>query len=95
MSPEQVRGERTIDQRSDIYSVGSLIFECLTGRPPFQHKAETLVLQKVLSEPAPPVESLRPDTPAALALAVNRALCKEPADRWQTAAEMRRVILGT
>ena len=94
MSPEQVRGERTIDHRSDIYSVGSLIFECLTGRTPFQHKAETVVLQKVLSEQAPPVESLRPDTPASLALAVNRALEKEPADRWQSAADMKRALGG-
>jgi serine/threonine-protein kinase len=94
MSPEQVRGERTIDQRSDIYSVGSLLFECLTGRTPFQHKAETLVLQKVLTEPAPPVRSLRPDTPAALAAAIDRALRKEPADRWQTALEMKQAVAG-
>ena len=94
MSPEQVRGERTIDHRSDIYSVGSLLFECLTGRTPFQHKAETLVLQKVLSEPAVPVESLRPATPEALAMAVNRALCKEPADRWQSALDMKRALRG-
>ena len=94
MSPEQVRGERNIDQRSDIYSVGSLMFECLAGRTPFQHKAETLVLQKVLNEPAPPVESLRPETPASLAHAVNRALAKEPPDRWQSAAEMKRALMG-
>ena len=94
MSPEQVRGERNIDQRSDIYSVGSLMFECLAGRTPFQHKAETLVLQKVLNEPAPPVESLRPETPASLAHAVNRALAQEPPDRWQSAAEMKRALMG-
>ena len=94
MSPEQVRGERNIDQRSDIYSVGSLMFECLAGRTPFQHKAETLVLQKVLNEPAPPVESLRPETPASLAHAVNRALAQEPPDRGQSAAEMKRALMG-
>jgi eukaryotic-like serine/threonine-protein kinase len=92
MSPEQVRGERDLDQRTDIYSVGSLVFECLTGRPPFQHKADTVVLQKVLNDPAPPVQSLRPETPAALAAAVDRALLKEPADRWQTALEMKRAL---
>jgi serine/threonine-protein kinase len=94
MSPEQVRGESDIDQRSDIYSVGSLVFECLAGRPPFQHKVDTVVLHKVLNEPAPPVQSLRPDTPAALAAAVDRALLKEPADRWQSAAEMKRALSG-
>jgi serine/threonine protein kinase len=92
MSPEQVRGERDLDQRTDIYSVGSLVFECLTGRPPFQHRADTVVLQKVLNEPAPPVQSLRPDAPAALAAAVDRALLKDPADRWQSALEMKRAL---
>lgn len=95
MSPEQVRGERDLDQRTDIYSVGSLVFECLTGRPPFQHRADTVVLQKVLNEPAPPVQSLRPDAPSALAAAVDRALLKDPADRWQSALEMKRALSGT
>jgi serine/threonine protein kinase len=89
MSPEQIRGERALDQRTDIYSVGSLIFECLAGRPPFQHKADTAVLQMVLNEPAPPVRGFRPDTPPGLAAAVDRALRKEPADRWQSAAAMK------
>jgi serine/threonine-protein kinase len=94
MSPEQIRGERTIDHRSDIYSTGSLIFECLTGRPPFSHKIETMVLQKVLTEEPPPVQSLRPDTPASLARAIDRALRKEPAERWQSADEMREALTG-
>jgi serine/threonine protein kinase len=94
MSPEQIRGERALDQRTDIYSVGSLIFECLAGRPPFQHKADTVVLQMVLNEPAPPVRALRPDTPPPLAAAVDRALAKLPSDRWQTALEMKQAMGG-
>ena len=94
MSPEQIRGERALDQRTDIYSVGSLIFECLAGRPPFQHKADTAVLQMVLNEPAPPVRSFRPDTPPGLAEAVDRALHKEPADRWQSAAAMKAAMMS-
>jgi serine/threonine-protein kinase len=94
MSPEQIRGERNLDQRTDIYSVGSLIFECLTGRPPFQHKADTVVFQMVLNEAAPPVRSLRPDTPAGLAEAVDRALRKDPAERWQSALAMKAAMGG-
>ena len=94
MSPEQIRGERALDQRTDIYSVGSLIFECLAGRPPFQHKADTAVLQMVLNEPAPPVRNFRPDTPPGLAEAVDRALHKEPADRWQSAAAMKAAMMS-
>jgi serine/threonine-protein kinase len=95
MSPEQIRGERAIDHRADVYSMGSLLFECLVGRPPFQHKVEALVLQKVLTEAAPPVQSLRPDVPAGLAAAIERALRKEPEERWPTAEAMRDALAGT
>lgn len=93
MSPEQIRGERTIDQRSDLYSLGSLLFECLAGRPPFQHKVEAVVLQKVLSEDPPPLRSLRPDTPPALAAVIDRALAKDPDLRWPTALAMRDALV--
>jgi serine/threonine-protein kinase len=92
MSPEQINGDQKIDGRSDLYSLGCVLFECLTGRPPFVRRKEAVVLQLHLTEPAPDVRSMRPDVPPDLANAINKALAKEPADRWQSAAEMRHIL---
>jgi serine/threonine protein kinase len=92
MSPEQVLGELDIDHRSDIYSLGCVLFECLAGRPPFQHAREEIVLRMQQTERAPDVRSLRPDTPRTLAVGIERALEKERDRRWPTAAEMREAI---
>jgi serine/threonine-protein kinase len=89
MSPEQINGDQDIDCRSDLYSLGCVLFECLAGRPPFVRSREVVVLQLHLSEPAPDVRSLRPDVPPDLASAINKALAKLPGERWQSAAEMR------
>jgi serine/threonine-protein kinase len=94
MSPEQIRGLRDIDHRSDLYSLACVLFECLTGRAPFVHKVEGIVLQKHLTEPPPRVETLRSDTPKRLADVIDRALAKEPGDRYPTAAAMREALLG-
>jgi len=88
MSPEQIAATQEIDHRSDFYSLGCVLFECLTGQPPFAHRNEAAVLQLHLTQPAPDVRSLRPDVPAPLATAIGRALAKRPEDRWQSAAEM-------
>jgi serine/threonine protein kinase len=92
MSPEQVLGELDIDHRSDIYSLGCVLFECLTGRPPFQHAREEIVLRMQQTEPAPDIRSFRPEASPGLATAVARALEKERKLRWETAAEMRAAI---
>jgi serine/threonine protein kinase len=92
MSPEQINGDEKIDGRSDLYSLGCVLFECLTGRPPFVWRKEAVVLQLHLTEPPPDVRSLRPDVPAELANAIGKALAKEPGDRWQSAAEMRDIL---
>jgi serine/threonine-protein kinase len=88
MSPEQVSGAATIDHRSDIYSTGCVLYECLAGRPPFTHPREEMVLRLQQSEPARDVRDLRQDAPAPLAAGIMRALEKDPAARWQTAEEM-------
>jgi serine/threonine-protein kinase len=88
MSPEQVAGSLEIDYRSDIYSLGCVMFECLSGRPPFHDPLEQAVLKMHASQDAPDVRRLRRDTPKALAAAVARALEKEPKDRWQSAGAM-------
>jgi len=92
MSPEQIRGVRELDPRSDLYSVGCVLFECLAGEPPFVHANELVVLRRHLTEAAPPLRARRSDAPPDLASAVDRALAKEPSDRWPSAAEMARAL---
>jgi serine/threonine protein kinase len=94
MSPEQISAARDIDHRSDIYSLGCLLFECLTGRPPFVHRNEAIVLQLHLSQPAEDVRSFRGDAPAELATGIARALAKKPEDRWTAASIMREALGG-
>jgi serine/threonine protein kinase len=93
MSPEQALGERELDGRSDIYSLGVVGYQMLAGRTPFRAANTPAMLVKHLSETPHPVESLRPDAPVALARAVMRALAKKPEDRWSDAAELRAAIL--
>ncbi len=88
LSPEQARGE-TVDNRSDIYSAGTLLYELLTGRPPFIGDSPVSVAyQHVRSVPTPPSE-LDPEITEAMDSIVLKALEKDPADRYQTAKEMR------
>jgi serine/threonine-protein kinase len=94
MSPEQINADQRIDGRSDLYSLGCVLFECLAGRPPFVWRKEAVVLQLHLTEPAPDVRTLRPDVTADLAQAINKALAKQPEDRWQSACQMRGVLAG-
>jgi serine/threonine-protein kinase len=89
MSPEQITAATSIDHRCDVYSMGCLLFECLAGQPPFQHRNEAVVLQLHLTQAAPDVRTLRSDTPAELAQAIARALAKNPSDRWPSATAMR------
>jgi len=92
MSPEQINGDENIDGRSDLYSLGCVLFECLAGRPPFVWRKETVVLQLHLTEPASDVRTFRPDVPPHLAEAINKALAKSPGERWQSAGEMRDIL---
>ena len=94
MSPEQITALKEIDHRSDIYSLGCVLFEGLAGQPPFQHRNEAVVLQLHLTQPAPDLRTLRPDAPRELTEAIARALAKAPEGRWQTAAAMRESLAG-
>jgi serine/threonine-protein kinase len=88
MSPEQVQAATDIDHRTDLYSVGCVMFESLAGRPPFQHPNEVVVLQMHLNDAPPDVREFRPETPAVLADVIAKALKKERAERWASAALM-------
>jgi len=88
MSPEQATGQAHIDHRSDIYAVGILGYELLTGKPPFvAATAQAVLSAQVLERPAP-VTDRRPAVPEALSDLLMRCLQKNPADRWQSAEEI-------
>jgi serine/threonine protein kinase len=94
MSPEQVQGVPDIDHRSDLYSLGCVLFECLCGRPAFAAEREDIVLKLHLETRAPAVGPLRRDVPPWLETVVARSL--EPARdaRWQSAEEMREAMVA-
>ena len=92
MSPEQAAGDREIDGRSDIYSLGVVGFEMLAGELPFLAPTVPGILLKQITEGAPPLMRKRPDCPEDLAACVMRSLEKEPEARWPTADALRRAL---
>jgi len=87
MSPEQVRGQRA-DARSDVFAVGCLFYELLAGRKPFDAESMHGVLYKIMQEEPVPVREAAPGTPEALAQVVDRALAKNPDQRFASAGDM-------
>jgi protein kinase-like protein len=94
MSPEQALGEREIDGRSDIYSLGVVGYQMLAGEPPFTASNTPALLMKHVSEPPRPITQLRPDAPPTLVGAITRALAKKPEERWRDAAQFRDAVAG-
>ena len=88
MSPEQARGQREIDGRSDLFSLGCVLFKCLTGRAPFEGTGIMAMLAKMLLEDVPRTRAARPEVPEALDALVARLTRKDPAERYQTAREL-------
>jgi Protein kinase domain len=94
MSPEQARGDHGIDHRSDLYSLGCLLYQALTGRPPFTGGNQLAVLRMQIDDPPMAPRTLVPDLPEALDELVMRLLAKDPAERPGTAAEVRDALGG-
>jgi serine/threonine-protein kinase len=88
MSPEQATGDRELDARSDIYSLGAVVYEMLTGEPPHGGKSVQAIVAKILSERPSPITQTRDLVPPNVDAAVQKALAKSPADRFTSAREL-------
>jgi serine/threonine protein kinase len=88
MSPEQAEALSNVDERSDLYSVGAIAFECLTGRPPHVGETDALVLQSIRSSDAPSVRSIEPSLPERLGAFVDKALAHDRTARFTSARQM-------
>ncbi|HKH93594.1 MAG TPA: serine/threonine-protein kinase, partial [Gemmatimonadaceae bacterium] len=91
MAPEQATADPTTDHRADLYSVGVVGYELLTGVPPFSGTSQQVITQHLTTPPVP-LASRRPDVPDALASVIMRALAKDPAERPQSAREMMEAL---
>ncbi|HEU5169871.1 MAG TPA: protein kinase [Gemmatimonadales bacterium] len=94
MSPEQASGEGPVDARSDICALGAVVFEALTGRPPFEGTSARIVMTRRLLEPPPSARALRPDLPKPVDLALLRAMARRPEERFGSASEFGAALAG-
>ncbi|HXJ23224.1 MAG TPA: serine/threonine-protein kinase [Polyangia bacterium] len=94
MSPEQCKGSGVLDHRTDIYSLGVMLFEMLAGRPPFMAEGVGELFAKHMLQEAPQLLDFAPSTPPQMAAAVMKSLAKDPADRFQSMDDFRKALTG-
>ena len=92
MSPEQATGDRDVDPRTDVYALGSVLYEMLVGEPPYSGTTAQAVLAKILTDPAPAPTKVRLSVPPNVDAAIRKALEKLPADRFATAQELSNAL---
>src|SRR4051812_16814548 len=93
MSPEQAKGSRQVDPRSDLYAVGVILYECITGQVPFSAETFNELIFRIVLESPPPVESFVPNLDSAFTALIHKAMAREANERFQTAAEFRIAML--
>ena len=91
MSPEQAKGLR-VDHRTDLYSVAVVLYEMLTGRPPFVNEDSLVTMRQIIDETVPPPSSFNASVPPAVEAVIMRALAKDPNERYQSGAEFSRTL---
>src|SRR4029079_4044122 len=91
MSPEQAEG-KPVDARSDLFSLGSVLYAMCTGRPPFRAGSSMGVLRRVCEDTPTPIREVNPEVPDWLASAIEKLHAKDPAGRFQTAAEVAELL---
>jgi serine/threonine protein kinase len=92
MAPEQARGERNVDLRVDLWAIGVILHECLTGQRPFEAKNYNALLVAILTAKPPSVDVLKPGIPPGLVRIVDKAMAKDPNARFQSAKELQQAI---
>src|SRR5262245_12989991 len=92
MSPEQASGDKAIDARTDVYSLGCVLYELLAGEPPYTGPSAQVIIMKRFTEPVPSVRKARPSVPESVDQAIQRALAPIVADRHATAADFARAL---
>jgi eukaryotic-like serine/threonine-protein kinase len=94
MSPEQVTGQRQIDRRADVYALGILLFEMLTGKVPFDAESTYEIFRQHVEDPIPSVSAGRPDLPPALDMVLSKACAKSRDDRYKSCEEFLEALKG-
>jgi eukaryotic-like serine/threonine-protein kinase len=92
LSPEQLAGERAANERTDVYSLGCILYEMLAGEVPFQSASQMMLVSAKLTQPAPSARVVRDSVPPELDDVVRRSLARLPSDRFRTAAEFREAL---